>query len=219
MTVNKLGLGLALACGTLAVGANFAAPAQASGLKGTLNITGVSDFQSSSFVPPANDTVKFSNAKVQASSTGIFASYIGQGVTLSDIKLTSPYNVSITSTKTKASYSASAPNPFITFSDDLKFIVDNPFEFERTATRLSGVNILSGSAIFSGVFQNASGKNVGIGDVTLQEINNKGSFSLTLTATSVPEPATVFGLTTVLAAGYLSRKKLVKKPVTQKTHL
>ncbi|MBD2501696.1 PEP-CTERM sorting domain-containing protein [Anabaena azotica] len=218
MTINKLGLGLALACGTLAVGANFAAPAQAAKLTGTVNITGVSDFKSTSFVPPANDVVTFSHAKVQASSTGIFSSYIGQGVTLSDIKLTSPTNVSITPQKTQATYVASAPNPFITFSDDLKFIVDNPFEFQRTATRLSGVNILTGSAVFSGLFQNASGKNVGIGIVSIQEIKENGSFALTLDATSVPEPATVFGLTTVLAAGYLSRKKLVKKQLTQKTH-
>jgi len=218
MAVNKLGLGLALACGTLAVGANFAAPAQASGLTGTVNITGVSNFKSSSFAPPANDVVTFSHAKVQKSSTGIFASYIGQGVTLSDIKLTSPTVVSATPVRTIATYSASAPNPFIQFGNNLTFIVDNPFDFERTATKLNGDNIFSGSALFSGFFQNADGKNVGIGVVTLQEVKDNGSFSLTLDATTVPEPGTMFGLTTVLAAGYLSRKKLVKKQLTEKTH-
>lgn len=221
MAVNKLGIGLALACGTLAVGANFAAPAQASGLTGTVNITGVSDFQNSDFVPPANDVVKFSNAKVEASSTGIFTSYIGQGVTLSNITLTSPTDVSVTPLTTSATYSASAPNPFITFGDNLRFIVDNPFDFNRVATRLSNVNLFSGSALFSGIFQNSAGENMGLGLVTLQEIRNNGSFSLTLdvipnpgTGTEIPEPATVFGLTTVLAAGYLSRKKLA----TKKTH-
>jgi hypothetical protein len=226
MAVNKLGLGLALACGTLAVGANFAAPAQASGLTGpfsTVNITGVSDFQSSSFKPPASDVVKFTNAKVETSSTGIFEKYIGQGVTLSDIKLTSPTNISITNTKTTATYSASAPNPFIEFDKNLKFIVDNPFEFERVATKLIFVDTFSGSAQLQGTFVNAFDEKLGVGLVTLQELKDpsnfsQGSFSLTLTTDLVgkptPEPATVFGLTTVLAAGYLSRKKLV----TKRTH-
>ncbi|BAY22539.1 hypothetical protein NIES2100_23020 [Calothrix sp. NIES-2100] len=216
MNFKTISIGIALTCGTFAVGSSLA-PAQAASINGILNISGAGSFVNGpEKTPLANDTIKFdpTDSKVTNSSTGTFASYIGQNVIISDIALALKSFTS-TSTGSEANYSGTASNAFLKFSDGLVFNVNNPFDVTKKSINKTAIGVIEQ---FTGTFvKNGSVKGDGV--ITLNQFRKNGSFSMTLDAQEVPEPLTILGSITALGMGAALRKKqaaqkLAKQKVT-----
>jgi hypothetical protein len=196
-TLNKIGIGAALAASTLAVGMSSAQAA----VFGTFDITGTSRITA--------DEIIFSNARVEdnAPLVNSFTPLANTQVFLSNISLANGvFDGNFTTT-----YEGSAPNPFITFAaaPDLFFTVDNPF----TVSMIDVGNGVAGAlAPIQGIFTNGNGDSTGRGIATFNFIDEVGSFSLTLEATpiAVPEPTTTLGLA-ALGLGAFATKSMGKK--------
>ncbi|BAY89616.1 MULTISPECIES: PEP-CTERM sorting domain-containing protein [unclassified Tolypothrix] len=207
MAFKTIGLGLALTCGTFAVSNTVnVSSAQAFSL-GRVNIAGSANFVNGAEKnPAATDTIKFdaTDATVKKSSNGMFAGYIGQNVTISDIALKL---ISYTSSGdgSVANYSGQANNPFIQFADGLIFNISNPFEVTKTSSGTFAFGIMpkfTGSFVKDKTF-------LGNGLLTVNQIQSDGSFSMT--AEAVPEPFTILGSVTALGMGVVLKKKQIQK--------
>ncbi|MBD2201122.1 PEP-CTERM sorting domain-containing protein [Calothrix sp. FACHB-1219] len=215
MNFKTIGVGIALTCGTLAVGSTLA-PAQAASINGILNISGSGLFVNGpQATPSATDTIKFdpTDSRVTNSSTGTFAGYKGQNVLISDIALAlNSFNP--TATGSNAKYSGTASNAFIKFSDGLKFNIKNPFEVDKFSINDTAIGVIKD---FTGTFVK-NGSALGKGVFTVNQFEQDGSFSMTIKATNVPEPLTILGSVTALGMGVALKKKqvqnLAKKKVT-----
>lgn len=206
MAFKTIGLGLALTCGTFAVSNTInVSSAQAVSL-GRVNIAGSANFVNGAETnPAATDTLRFlTDSKVTDSSNGMFAGYVGQNVTISDIALKL---ISFTSLEngSLATYSGQAKNPFIQFADGLIFNINNPFK----VTKISDDTFASGSMPrFTGSFVKGNTL-LGSGLLTVNQIKSDGSFSMT--AEAVPEPFTILGSVTALGMGVALKKKQIQK--------
>ncbi|MBD2339474.1 PEP-CTERM sorting domain-containing protein [Calothrix sp. FACHB-156] len=206
MAFKTIGLGLALTCGTFAVSNTInVSSAQAASL-GRVNIAGSANFVNGAEKnPAATDTLKFgTDSRVTNSSNGMFAGYVGQNVTISDIALklisfTPLGNGSI------ATYSGQAQNPFIKFADGLIFNIDNPFDVTKTSSGKFASGIMPR---FTGSFVKGNSL-LGEGLLTVNQIKSDGSFSMT--AEAVPEPFTILGSVTALGMGVALKKKQIQK--------
>lgn len=214
MNFKTIGVGIALTCGTLAVGSTLA-PAQAASINGILNISGSGLFVNGpEITPSATDTIKFdpTDSRVTNSSTGTFAGYKGQNVLISDIALALKSFTPIGTTGSEAKYSGTASNAFIKFSDGLEFNIDNPFDVTKTSINKTAIGVIQQ---FTGTFVK-KGSALGDGVITLNQFRKDGSFSMTLDAKDVPEPLTILGSITALGMGVALKKKQVQNLATKK---
>jgi hypothetical protein len=224
MNFKTIGMGVALTCGSMAVGSAFSvAPAQAATISGTVNITGNAIFKNGNEynknTPAPGESVKFSSAKVQNdSTTGSFTSYIGQAVTIPQIFLTFIPGSTTTGLFGEKIHQYTADvstfNPLITFSDGLKFEVQNPFKVIKGSFNDASKTVSAGSNLFTGKFINQYDKVVGSGLFTINQQNKNGTFSMTVSA--VPEPLTILGSITALGMGAALRKKQAQKQAREK---
>ena len=199
-TLTNLNLGTSLIAATLTAATLVAvAPAQAVvlnlGAGDVLNITGTSTFPLDADLP--NLTIDFLEGDVENNSTGgFFQNYVVGGETLdfvSDIDLTRVGGPGSTL------YASIATNPFLTFSDGVKFVADNPFNVVLSASGNSGVALTFNE--FSGEFVNAEGTTLAKGLFTAQQFfDGDGSYSMTISTQEIPEPLSTVG--TGLAVGF-----------------
>ncbi|BAY61314.1 hypothetical protein NIES22_13790 [Calothrix brevissima NIES-22] len=226
MNFKTISIGLAATCSTLAVGSTFGvAPTQAATITGIVNITGNAVFKNGNEygkdTPKAGETITFSEAKVNdKTTTGSFTSYIGQSVTIPKILLSfisgSTKTGSFGETIHEYTSLASSFNPFITFSDGLKFEVKDPFKIIKGSFNdPAKKSVYAGSNSFSGNFIDQNNNVIGSGLFTLQQQKIKknapaGSFSMTISAHDVPEPLTILGSVTALGMGVALKKKQVQ---------
>lgn len=216
MNFKTIGIGIALTCGTFAVGSTVGvSPAQAA----FLNIVGTSDFEFGNQNTPANETIWFKNSKVESFGGALFAGLTeGSKVTVSDVKLTNPTAITTSGTETTAKYTGNAinPNPFLSFLSDpsLTFKIDNPFTVTRN--RDSAFNTTDAKFNFFGAFYKG-GTFLSKGIVTGNEIYGApGSYSMTINTPDVPEPLTILGSITALGMGAALRKKQAQKQAREK---
>ncbi|MBW4562832.1 MAG: PEP-CTERM sorting domain-containing protein [Mojavia pulchra JT2-VF2] len=224
MNFKTIACGIALTCGAFALSSTLnVSPAQAVSINGILNVAGSGYFANGpEKTPAATDTIKFStpgtkpivDSKVTASSTGFFASYTGQIVSISDIDLTLNGTPTTTATGSIANYIGSATNPFIKFSDGLIFDIQNPLNVIKTSlTSTSTKSAYGVLPSFTGYFRKGDSV-LGEGLLTVNQIKQNGSFSLT--AEAVPEPLTILGSATALGLGAALKKKYAKKQNKEK---
>jgi hypothetical protein len=212
MNFKSIGLGLALTCGTLAIGSTLS-PAQAA----FINVVGTSDFANGSENTPLNDTITFSNSKVESFGGSLFSALtVGSKVNVKSVSLTNPTNIQVDGTETKARYTGTSANPFLTFLGDpgLSFQINNPFNVSRT--RDSAFTTTSATFSFLGAFYKG-GQFLSKGIVTANEVNGvPGSYSMTIKSEDVPEPLTILGSITALGMGTALKNKQAKKQSKEK---
>ncbi|MDZ7958666.1 MAG: PEP-CTERM sorting domain-containing protein [Aulosira sp. DedQUE10] len=207
MAFKTIGLGIALTCGTFAVGSTLS-PAQAA----FINIVGTSNFLNGSQNSPTSDKITFSNSKVESLGGSLFSALTeGSGVNVSAVNLTNPTNIQVDGTETKAKYTGTSTNPFLTFLSDpgLSFQINNPFDVTRT--RESDFTTTSAKFSFLGAFYKG-GQFLSKGIVTANEVNGvPGSYSMTIKSQDVPEPFTILGSITALGMGVAMKKKQIQR--------
>ncbi|BAY99168.1 hypothetical protein NIES37_31470 [Tolypothrix tenuis PCC 7101] len=207
MAFKTIGLGLALTCGTFAVGSTLA-PAQAA----FINIVGTSNFLNGGQNSPATDTISFSNGKVESFGGALFSGLaLNSKVNVASVNLANPTNIQVDGAETKAKYTGTSSNPFLTFLGDpgLTFQINNSFSVTRT--RDTDFNTTSAKFNFLGAFYK-NGQFLSKGIVTPNEITGKsGSFSMTIESQDVPEPFTILGSVTALGMGVALKKKQIQK--------
>jgi len=226
MNFKSIGFGIALTCGTLAVGSTLA-PAQAATIVGTANFSGLLSFANESLTNPTTETLQFTNPGGVLSATGIFASStdvtIGSGDPYS-LQLTKIANISTNS----ASYSITSPvtpaspiSPFLTFNNGIEFQATSIGNIVRRTINTSD-GVITGVDAFSiiGNFYNGATA-IGSGSLTAQQINSpggtaSGSYSYSIQAQSVPEPFTILGSVTALGMGAALKKKQAQKQIQEK---
>lgn len=203
-TLNKIGIGAALAAGTLAFSTVGMSSAQAF-IIGEVNLAGSANILNSGDLDPLSEAITFSNAFILPGAQGSFASLAA--LTPGEVTLS---NVSLDRTAPTV-YTGTAGNPFISFANGWTFEIDNPF----TASRDTVVNPVLGTLTsvdmsFTGMFFNDQGASIGAGLLTANNIQN-GSFSATLTAARVPEPTTTLGLAALGLGAFFSSSVAKKK--------
>jgi hypothetical protein len=210
LTLNKVGRGLAVAGGAVALSTTVALAtnvSSAQALTGTLNISGASTLLNAGQSSPANDVISFTSAVVEGgTSTGDFlaAGLHDSPVTISAVSL---------SQISGTTYSATTTNPFITLSNGWTFTANNPFQVSRLVFG-GGFKIALTDPEFTGYFTDASGNTMGSGVFSVNYQGTDGSLSMTITAQEVPEPTSALSTIAVLGIGAFFAKKLVKKEVT-----
>ncbi len=202
-TLNKIGIGAALAVSTLAFTTVGMSSAQAF-IIGEINLAGSANILNSPVLDPLTETVIFNDALILQGATGSFASLPaltpGQ-VTLSTVNL---------ERVDAGLYTGTAGNPFINFANGWRFEIDNPFNASRSTLVNPDLGLLTSvTTSFTGTFFDNQGGSIGAGILTANNIVD-GSFSATLTAARVPEPTTTLGLA-ALGLGAFATKNLGKK--------
>ncbi|WP_341526510.1 hypothetical protein WKK05_28800 [Nostoc sp. UHCC 0302] len=190
--------GAALVSSTLALSATVAVSSAQAAVFGDLNITGQSTLLNGNDSNPATDKITFDSAIVHANSTGSFATLIGSNAIISAIDLTQVSG---------DTYSATTTNPFITFTNGLKFVADNPFTVKRL-TIGSDLTLAITNPPFSGNFIDAIGQVVGRGAFTSNYNVTSGSYSMTLK--TVPEPTATLGGFIALGLAALGTNNVAK---------
>lgn len=172
--------GAALVSSTLALSTTVALSSAQAAVFGDINITGTSTLLNGDVANPLTDKITFDSATVTNRSTGSFATLIGSNAIISAINLVQDSG---------NTYSANTTNPFITFTNGLKFIADNPFTVRREAI---GSDFTFAISNFSGNFIDATtGQVEGKGLLTSNYNVSNGSYSMTLK--TVPEPTATLG--------------------------
>ncbi|MDB9373992.1 PEP-CTERM sorting domain-containing protein [Nodularia sphaerocarpa] len=201
-TLNKIGIGAALAASTLAFSTVGMSSAQASVL-GRFTITGTSALIED------GQRIRFSNARVEDTAPVVnsFTPLADTRAFLSSIDLTNPLVDGATT-----SYVGNVTNPFLTFAadSDLIFTANNPFQVSFTDL---GNGLKAAFAPINGLFTNTEGDSIGRGVATIEFIELDGGFSLTLDATpiAVPEPTTTLGLAALGLGAFFSKSMAKKK--------
>ncbi|MEH2388936.1 MAG: PEP-CTERM sorting domain-containing protein [Nostoc sp.] len=190
--------GAALVSSTLALSTTVALSSAQAAVFGDVNITGSSTLLNGNVANPTIDEITFNSATVIAPSTGSFATLIGSNPIISAINLVQPSG---------NTYSGTTTNPFITFSNGLKFIADNPFTVQRVPIASNFTYAISN---FSGNFIDATGQVEGQGLLTSNYDPNNGSYSLTLKTVAVPEPTATLGGFLALGLVALSTNNVAK---------
>ncbi len=219
-TLSSFHLGTSIVAATVASIALSSAPAQAAVLDlangDTLKITGQATFSPDPFVP--FDNIDFTTAQVESDSTGgFFKNYVAGGASISAI---SDINITQFGSAFSTHYEGVATNPLLKFSDGVQFRVNNPFDFVRVGTGVSGVALTFDR--FSGTFTNASGAVIADGDFQAKLLDNNGSYSMTLVVKGaedvqdVPEPLTTLGTGLALGFGALLHRQRSGKGKNQK---
>lgn len=196
--------GVALVSSTLALSTTVALSSAQAAVFGDVNITGTSTLLNGSVANPANDKITFDSATVHANSTGSFATLIGSSPIISAIDLTQVSG---------NTYSATTTNPFITFTNGLKFIADNPFTVQRLVIG-SNFTLAITNPPFSGNFIDAMGQVVGQGAFSSNYDVSNGSYSMTLK--TVPEPTATLGGFLALGLVALGTNNVAKNQKKQK---
>ncbi|WP_166507533.1 PEP-CTERM sorting domain-containing protein [Nostoc sp. 106C] len=215
MNFKSIGLGIALTCGTLSLGSTVGVSQAQAATVGSANFAGLLSFQNQSQVNPLTETLKFSNPGTVLSADGIFAGStnvtIGTGNPYS-LLLNKISNVNATSALYTANL-ASITDPFLTFSNGIKFQVTSISNFLRTTE--SNTTSIDGFSI-AGKFYNGVNA-VADGAITGQQKKGAiGSYSYSIVATDVPEPLTILGSATALGFGAALKKKYAKKQSKEK---
>ncbi|MBD2356821.1 PEP-CTERM sorting domain-containing protein [Tolypothrix sp. FACHB-123] len=219
MSFKTISMGVALTCGTLAVGSSLGvSPAQAA----FVNFTGTANFTNGNSNTPSSDKITFTNSKVESAGGSLFAGLVNTGVTVAAVELTNRTNVVNGGSYYSANYKGKTTNPFVEFlsNPSLKFIIDEDFTVTRIRTPAnSTLGTLASTAAFfnfKGAFFNGN-TYLSSGILTANKIQGTpGSYSLTIA--TVPEPLTILGSITALGMGVALKKKqvqnLAKKKVT-----
>lgn len=231
MNFKTISIGLAATCGTLAVGSTLGvSSAQAASITGVVNITGNAVFTNGNeygkITPKTGEEITFSEATVNdKKTTGSFASYIGESVTIPKILLSFISGSTATGFfgETIHQYTSLASNfNLVEFNNGLRFEVEDPLKIVK-GSFADKISVSAGSNLFSGKFIDQKNNVIGSGLFTLQQQKDEkglpaGSFSMTISAKDVPEPLTILGTVTALGMGVALKKKqvqnLAKKKVT-----
>lgn len=227
MSFKSLGLGIALTCGTLAVGNTFSVlPAQAVSLRGTVAVSGGADLGPKG-INPENTAIKWtapqaSNGSVVA-ATGDFASLYGNLVKLTDVALTKFEDISAN----RANYQFAALPNFIDFGTvtlkgttaNLSFNLDSGFIERITKTTTTNVGTVLSDPGITGFFE-FGGKTIAKGEINGNQSflggTSSGVAGISLTAEEVPEPLTILGSITALTMGAALKKKQAQKQNKEK---
>ncbi|BAY30715.1 hypothetical protein NIES2107_25630 [Nostoc carneum NIES-2107] len=218
MAFKTIGLGLALTCGTFAVGSTLA-PAQAFSLNGSLAIEGVADLGPKN-TNPATTSITWasstSNGKV-GYADGDFSTLVGKSVTLQNLLL----SLRAIPTPAGSNYDFSAVPKFIDFGNvTLKGITSNLYfdlnagSLERLAKSNSVTINTPDDPGISGLFK-FNGQTVAKGEIsgnrTFYSGGSSGISTISLAAEEVPEPFTILGSVTALGMGVALKKKQIQK--------
>ncbi|WP_179198027.1 PEP-CTERM sorting domain-containing protein [Nostoc sp. T09] len=218
MNFKSIGLGIALTCGTLTLGSTVGVSQAQAATVGSANFAGLLSFKNQSQVNPDTETLYFSNPGNVLKAKGIFA-----GSTTVTIGTGNPYSLLLNkisnSSPTSALYTAnlaSITDPFLTFSNGIKFQVTGISNFLRTTN--SDTTSISNLSI-AGKFYNGVNA-IADGAITAQQkdgdLDNVGSYSYSIVAKDVPEPLTILGSATALGFGTVLKKKYAKKQSKEK---
>ncbi|MDZ8050831.1 MAG: PEP-CTERM sorting domain-containing protein [Aulosira sp. ZfuVER01] len=218
MNFKSIGLGIALSCGTFAVGSTVGLSQAQAATIGNADFAGLVSFQNKSQVNPLTETLNFKNPGTVLDASGIFT-----GATEVVIGSGNPYSlllnkISGSESGTSALYKVadfnSVPTTFLSFNNGLKFEVTSISNFLRT-TNLNSTTI-DGFSI-AGKFYNGSVNAIADGAITAQVKKGAyGSYSYSIVATDVPEPLTILGSATALGFGTMLKKKYSKKQSKEK---
>jgi hypothetical protein len=225
MNFKSLGLGIALSCGTVALGNSLTmSPVQAFSLNGTVSVQGPA-----SLGPvgnnPGSTAISWLNSINQPKvneATGDFAGLINRLVTIQDLPLTRDGSASNQNT-----YRFGAVPNFINFGSftingetrNLSFNL-NAGELVRSAKPNTVSVDTSNNFPFgiSGAFLFGS-ETVAIGELNGNRsfgTGSSGTTTISLTAQPVPEPLTILGSATALGIGAVLKKKSTKKQNKEK---
>lgn len=203
---QNLGLGLILAGTPLVSGFALAVSSNIPSTQAAeITITGKANISKFTETATTSKVVSFTEPFTTKSSSGLFKGLVAYSI--ANIYLTSLHPSSPIDSDTEF-YIAKVFNvPFISFTDDSRFEIDNPFD---VTTYLTNNNLEIFSA-FEGKYVNYSGGFFRVGIFTINAINNTTSednFSLTITniccsPTPTPEPTST-GAVTVLGFGALA---------------
>ncbi len=225
MNFKSLGLGIALTCGTFAVGNTIAmSPAQAFNLNGTISVQGPAELGPTGNNPASTAITwltSINQPKVNE-ATGDFSSLLNRLVTIQNLPLNR-----IGSASNQNTYSFNAITSFIDFgsltlngeTNNLTFDLDagtlNRSAKANTVTVDTSNNFPFG---ISGVFKFGD-DTVGIGELNGNRSfgnGSSGTTTISLTAQPVPEPLTILGSATALGLGTVLKRKSSKKQNKEK---
>lgn len=227
MNFKSLGLGIALTCGTLAVGNTLSvSPAQAFSLSGTVAVSGGADLGPKG-INPENTAIKWTMPQVLNGSvvaaTGDFASLYGNLVKLTDVALTKFDDLS----PNIANYQFAAVPKLIDFGTvtikgttaNLSFNLDSGFIQRITKKTTTNVDTILDDPGITGFFE-FGGTTIAKGEINGNQsfLGNSGSgvAGISLTAEEVPEPLTILGSITALTMGAALKKKQAQKQSKEK---
>jgi hypothetical protein len=195
-TLNKIGIGAALAASTLAVGMS-----SAQALTGAITITGASSFLNTDD-EPAFDSITFMTGRVDNASFD-FLSYLNNAATVGALELTQVAGTTYTASTTA--------NPWITVAPDLMFALDGPFTVQRSSFDGDVSVINTPLSPFTGTFMNSEGNVLARGIINTSNVGVAGyNLSIRALPTAVPEPTTTLGLA-ALGLGAFATKSMGKK--------
>ncbi|WP_208821706.1 PEP-CTERM sorting domain-containing protein [Tolypothrix sp. PCC 7910] len=215
MAFKTIGLGLALTCGTFAVGSTLA-PAQAFSLNGTVAVDGTANLGPTK-TNPANTQIQWTSSGTVRQATGDFSTLLGNNVTLQNLAL------SLRSTLTAAgsNYDFSAVPKFIDFGTVTLKGITSSLSFDLSAGSLQRIAKNNSVTIntpedpgISGFFK-FNGQTVARGELsgnrTFNSSGSSGVTTISLATEEVPEPFTILGSVTALGMGVALKKKQIQK--------